>query len=118
MNVHRPHALLMGLCLMALLGTSAAWAQTQPGATASTPATLRLAQVVPHLPIINFYAIAQNESGMPLTMGPADVSALIGSDRLQVSLSQEPDNIGVVFLIDISASLRPPQSRTHQDFCP
>ena len=109
LTAHQLRAALSCFALLALLSSGGALAQTAPGASAPAPATLRLAQVVPRLPIINFYSIAQDESGMPVAMGSADLSALVGSDRVPVHLSREPDNIGIVFLIDISGSLRPPQ---------
>jgi len=98
-----PRGALAGLVLLlALLWSIDATAQTP------MPATLRLVQVVPRLPIINLYAIAQDEGGQPLPMR-SDLSAMVGSRRVPVELAHEPDTIGIVFLIDISASLRPAQ---------
>ena len=100
---------LAWLALLTLLCAGGAVAQTGPSAKgAVAPATLRLAQVVPRLPTIHLYAIAQDESGrgLPLQSG---LSALIGGNSVPVSVSQQHEGIAVVFLIDISGSIRPPQ---------
>jgi von Willebrand factor type A domain len=71
---------------------------------ARAPATLRLAQAVPRLPTIHLYAIAQDENGRSLLL-QSGLSALIGSDNAAVTVAQESQGIGIVFLIDISGSL-------------
>jgi hypothetical protein len=79
------------------------------------PATLRLAQVVTRLPTIYFYALAQDESSTALPQPqPGAVSALVGSSNLSVEPGSD-QGIGIVFLIDISASLTPAQFGMIQD---
>jgi hypothetical protein len=75
---------------------------------ANVPATLRLAQVVPRLPTIYFYALAQDESGSALQPQPGAVSASFGSSNLSLEPGSDK-GIGIVFLIDISGSLSPGQ---------
>ena len=109
--VNRLAAVVAGLWLLGAVLAGGAWAQPTASPTAGVPATLRLAQVVPRLPAIHFFAVAENEAGSPVQMSPSDLSALIGSGRLKVDLLQQPDAdaIAIVFLIDISASLGPVQ---------
>src|SRR5262249_2122953 len=54
---------------------------------------------------IHLYAIAQDESGTPVAAQPGELSALVGANNEPVEISQQPEGIGIVFLIDISASL-------------
>jgi hypothetical protein len=85
-------------------------AQAQPASPAKGPGptTLRLAQVVPRLPTINFYAISQDEGGRPVPPQSGTLSALIGSHDESVESGKE-NGIGIVFLIDVSASLNAQQ---------
>jgi Mg-chelatase subunit ChlD len=109
--ISRLAAVVVCLWLLGAVLAGGAWPQTTAGPTAGLPATLRLAQVVPRLPAIHFFAVAENEAGSPVQMSPSDLSALIGSGRLKVDFLNQPDAdaIAIVFLIDISASLGPVQ---------
>ena len=103
------------LSIMNLAGDALAQASPGAGGTAAgsngpPPAALRLAQVVPRLPAIYYYAVAQDEAGSPIPLRPSDVSALVGSERLPVNPQTEADPIAIVFLVDISASLGPSQA--------
>jgi Mg-chelatase subunit ChlD len=93
------------LSLVAFLFLSNGGAQAQPSPSAA-PATLRLAQVVVRLPIVHFYAIAQNENGQTVAPQPDALTALIGPNKVPVrDINQQPEGIGIVFLIDVSKSL-------------
>lgn len=114
LNVHPLRGAFACLSLVALLSVGGALAQTMPGAGGSSPVpvTLRLAQVVPRLSAtepgrsaIHLYALAQDEKGTPLRMRAGDLSALVASDRAPVELRQGREGIGLIFLIDVSASL-------------
>jgi hypothetical protein len=109
-SLHRTPRLLLGLWLVMLAcGTVGLPARPALSSTeAGAPATLRLAQVVPRLPAIHIYAVAQDERGIPVSLQPSELSALLGSASAPVALGSD-DGIGVVFLIDVSASLRKPQ---------
>jgi hypothetical protein len=115
LNGHRMAAGLASLWLliMGLAGGVLAQPAAGPGATATTvpPASLRLAQVVPRLPGIYYYAVAQDEAGGPMQIRPSDISALVGSERLPVAFNPQldADPVAIVFLVDISASLGPAQ---------
>jgi hypothetical protein len=111
LNGHRLAVVLASLWLL-VVGL-AGHAQAQPAASPTTvpPASLRLAQVVARLPGIYYFAVAQDEAGWPMQMHPADVSALVGSERLPVAFNPQldADPVAIVFLVDISASLGPAQ---------
>src|ERR1700730_633300 len=104
LRVHSIRGALACLSLLALLSVGDALAQSSP----STPATLRLAQVVVRLIDgllnVHLYAIAQDESGKAVAPQPGALTALIGPNYVPVDLARQ-DGIGIVFLIDISASL-------------
>jgi Mg-chelatase subunit ChlD len=103
----RDHAIrwaVVCLWLFALVSLGGALAQPVSSTENMTPATLRLAQVVPRLPVINLYALAQDEHGMPVGLS-GGLSALVGSNDVSVEIGQD-EGIGIVFLIDISLSLK------------
>ena len=75
------------------------------GAAAGRPAMLRLVQVAPRLPTLNFYVIVQNEAGMPVALQSDELSARIGGREASVEISRKDEGIGIVFLVDSSASL-------------
>ena len=100
------HGVLACLSLLAFLSVGSALAQSSP----SAPATLRLAQVVVRLPEVHLYASAQNEKGNPVAVEQwGKPSALIGSTYTTAEISQGPEGIAIVFLIDISKSLNKQQ---------
>ena len=111
---HWGRTALAGLVLLALITGSVLAQSTSspappPNAVAAPAATLRLTQVVPRLPTVHFFALAQDEAGTPVRLQSSELSALIGSTNAKVDLTQEAKRIAVVFLIDISKSLRPQQ---------
>lgn len=95
------------LALLILLVDGDAWAQARPAAA------LRLAQVVPRGHDINLYAIVQDEDGTPSWPLSPGLEALVGATRVPVTdvtdKVQASDGIAVVFLVDISASLKKAQ---------
>lgn len=109
--VHPIRGALACLSVLAFLSVGGALAQPGPPArgTSAAPATLRLVQVVPRLPdLIHLYAIVQDEGGTPVDPQPGELSALAGSNTVSVEIGQD-DGVAIVFLVDISLSLRLPQ---------
>ena len=92
-------AILAAFWLLGPLSAGIASAQTPQ------PATLRLTQVIPRLPVLNFYAIAEDQNGIPVDPRSAEFSALVGTNNVPVKLSGTAEGIAIVFLVDVSASL-------------
>ena len=104
--LHSSRRALACLSLVAFMSAGGALAQSSP----SAPATLRLAQVVVRLPEVHLYASAQNEKGNPVAAEQwGKPSALIGPTYTTAEISQRPDGIAIVFLIDVSKSLNKQQ---------
>ena len=103
---HSSRRALACLSLLAFLSAGEALAQSN----APVPATLRLAQVVVRLPEVHLYAGAQSEKGNPVAAEQwGKPSALIGPTYTTAEISQRPEGIAIVFLIDISKSLNKQQ---------
>src|SRR5215472_14558297 len=106
LRVRLAHWALACLSLLAFVSVGSALAQSSP----SAPATLRLAQVVVRLPEVHLYASAQNEKGNSVAAEQwGKPSALIGPTYTTAEISQRPEGIAIVFLIDISKSLNKQQ---------
>jgi Mg-chelatase subunit ChlD len=99
LNAPRLTTMLAFLWLVASIFAGNAWAQ-------SSPATLRLVQVVPRIPTVNLYALAQAENGEPTPMNAGDLKALVGPETVSVTEAPKPEGIAIVFLIDVSGSMR------------
>ena len=95
-----PGRVLSCLAILIFLADSEALAQEKPAAT------LRLTQVVPRLPLVMLYALARDEDANPVTLKPAKLEAHVGSSLQKVSHIGDPGPIAIVFLVDISKSVK------------
>jgi Mg-chelatase subunit ChlD len=93
--------IVASLALLCLLATGRASAQIGPEAP---PASLRLTQVVPRLPIIHIYAVTQDQNGTPVALQPGEVSVLVGANSIPADV-RKAEGIAIVFLVDVSLSL-------------
>jgi Mg-chelatase subunit ChlD len=104
-NVHRLAAVVVGLWVLGAVLAGGASAQQPAAPNPLVPATLRLAQVVPRLPVVHLFALAQSDTAAAVAMQPSELKALVGSDPLPVD-SRDDEGIAFIFLIDVSGSMR------------
>jgi hypothetical protein len=110
LRVHPIQGALACLSLLAFLSIGEALAQSSP----PTPAILRLAQVAVRLPHVYLFASAQDESGRPFLGRWGKPSTLIGPTYTDAQ-ELPPEGMAIVFLIDISGSVHPPQFKMIRD---